>query len=40
MSDKWARRDFLSTAAAAAAVAAAGRTVLIDQAEAATGAEK
>src|ERR1700679_1010549 len=36
MSDKWARRDFLSTAAAAGVIAAAGRTALIDQAEAAT----
>jgi amidase len=36
MSDKWGRRDFLSTAAAAGVVAAAGRTALIDQAEAAS----
>src|SRR5580692_5019163 len=35
MSDKWGRRDFLSTAAAGV-IAAAGRTALIDQAEAAT----
>src|SRR6202142_4454985 len=39
MSDKWARRDFLSTAAAAGVVAAAGRTALIDQAEAAPGVD-
>ena len=39
MSDKWGRRDFLSTAAAAGVVAAASRTVLIDQAEAASGME-
>jgi amidase len=37
MSDKWGRRDFLSTAAVASVVAAASRTVLIDQAEAASG---
>jgi amidase len=35
MSDKWGRRDFLGTAAAAGMIAAAGRTGLIDQAEAA-----
>src|ERR1700735_1515849 len=39
MSDKWGRRDFLSTAAAAGVVAAAGRSVLIDQAQAAPGAD-
>src|SRR5258708_30622012 len=39
MSDKWGRRDFLSTAAAAGVVAAAGHTVLIDQAQAAPGAD-
>lgn len=38
MSEDWARRDFLSTAAAAGVVAAAGRT-LIDAAEAATGTD-
>ena len=36
MSDKWARRDFLSSAAAAGMVAAAGTTALIDRAEAAS----
>src|SRR5579862_2117296 len=36
MSDRWGRRDFLGTVAAAGVVAAAGRTVLSDQAEAAT----
>ena len=36
MSEKWGRRDFLGTAAAAGVVAAAGRAGLIDQAEAAT----
>src|SRR5579863_2887890 len=35
MSDDWGRRDFLGTVAAAGLVVAAGRTVLIDQAEAA-----
>jgi amidase len=35
MSDKWGRRDFLSTAAAVGVIAAAGRTALINQAEAA-----
>ena len=39
MSDKWGRRDFLSTAAAAGVVAAAGHTVLIDQAQAAPGTD-
>ena len=39
MSDKWGRRDFLGTAAAAGVVAAAGRAGLIDQAEAATGSD-
>src|ERR1700722_13242783 len=39
MSDKWARRDFLSTAPAAGVVVAAGHTVLIDQAEAAPGTD-
>src|ERR1700733_2105872 len=36
MGDKWGRRDFLSTAAAAGVVAAAGRAPLINRAEAAT----
>ena len=36
MSDKWGRREFLGTAAAAGVMAAAGRTSLIDRAEAAT----
>ena len=35
MSDKMGRRDFLNTVALAGAVAAAGRTSLIDSAEAA-----
>jgi len=35
MSDDWGRRDFLSSAAAAGVVAAAGRTALIEVAEAA-----
>jgi len=35
MSDDWGRRDFLSSAAAAGVVAAAGRTPLIEVAEAA-----
>src|ERR1700719_2082354 len=35
MSEKWGRRDFLGTAAAAGVVAAAGRVSLIDQAQAA-----
>src|SRR6201996_2651512 len=36
MSDKWGRRDFLGTAAAAGVAVAAGRAGLIDQVEAAT----
>jgi amidase len=36
MSNKWGRREFIGTAAAAGVMAAAGRTSLIDRAEAAT----
>jgi amidase len=39
MSDDWGRRDFLSTAAAAGVIAAAGRTSLIEVAEAAAATD-